>query len=71
MAYNGRGEAYRVKGLLYSIYESNKTAAKEYYNLSVSDLDKAIQLDPNYSDAYRNRGITYGLLRNEEKNYLT
>ena len=43
--------AYFNRGLVY--------ANKEDFDRAISDWDKAIQLDPNFSAVYYNRGIAY------------
>ena len=43
--------AYFNRGLIY--------ANKEDFDHAISDWDKAIQLDPNFSAVYYNRGIAY------------
>jgi tetratricopeptide (TPR) repeat protein len=35
--------------------------------LAIADYNKAIELNPSYSDAYNNRGATYLNLKNIEK----
>jgi tetratricopeptide (TPR) repeat protein len=37
---------------------------KEDYKGAIRDIDKAIQLDPNYADAYQCRGLSYSALQN-------
>ena len=37
------------------------------YNEAIADFEKAIELKPDYADAYFNLGRTYILLNNEEK----
>ena len=37
------------------------------YNEAIADFEKAIELKPDYADAYFNLGRTYVLLNNEEK----
>jgi tetratricopeptide (TPR) repeat protein len=36
---------------------------KEDYKGAIRDIDKAIQLDPNYADAYQCRGLSYSALQ--------
>jgi tetratricopeptide (TPR) repeat protein len=43
-AYNNRGLAYGASG---------------YYDLAITDFDKAIEINPKYADAYANRGGAY------------
>ena len=43
--------AYFNRGLVY--------ANREDFDRAISDWDKAIQLDPNFSAVYYNRGIAY------------
>lgn len=37
------------------------------YNEAIADFEKAVELKPDYADAYFNLGRTYFLLNNEEK----
>ena len=37
------------------------------YNEAIADFEKAVELKPDYADAYFNLGRTYILLNNEEK----
>jgi len=53
-------EEYRTsyrKALRYFESGNDKFAAKDYYG-AISDFTKAIELNPNYTDAYSNRGIS-------------
>lgn len=52
-------EAYYLRGCA-------KINAKKYQN-AILDLEKAIELKPDYADAYFNIGRTYFLLNDEEK----
>ena len=51
--------AYYNRGLAKSDLENNEEAIKDY--------DKAIELNPNYSDAYNNRGVSKSDLGNNEE----
>ena len=39
---------------------------QEQYNQAIVDFDEAIRLDPEYANAYYNRGIAYGNLGQQE-----
>ena len=52
-------EAYYLRGCA-------KINAKKYQD-AILDLEKAIELKPDYADAYFNIGRTYFLLNDEEK----
>jgi tetratricopeptide (TPR) repeat protein len=34
---------------------------------AIADLNMAIELDPQYADAYNNRGVSYHYLHNEQR----
>ena len=52
MGYSNRGQAYSDKG------ETDK---------ALTDLKKAIELDPKYADAYNNLGVLYVKTGDNEK----
>ena len=52
-------EAYYLRGCA-------KTNA-QHYEEALADFEKAIELKPDYADAYFNLGRTYFLLNNEDK----
>lgn len=61
---------------------SNNMSAEDYYNrgvdhaaknefaLAIADYNKAIELDPNYSNAYLNRGVAYGSMNEIDSAFL-
>jgi tetratricopeptide (TPR) repeat protein len=54
LIYNNRGNAYQE--------------LQQYYS-AVSDYTQAIFFDPDFSDAYYNRGLVYYLLQEQQKSY--
>ena len=53
-------EAYIQRGHIYSSIGSNNDEKKEqYHNIAIRDYTRAIELNPNNSDAYRFRGSRY------------
>ena len=55
----GNFEAYYYRGCA-------RINAKKYED-AIADLEKAVELKPDYADAYFNLGRTYFLLRDEDK----
>jgi len=60
-------EVYYLRGLYYSKHEDNRQKAAEDYSKAVEDYSKAIELDPDYADAYVQRGFSNMFLREDEK----
>ena len=67
-AYNNRGAVYAKNSLIKALLDKNKNPriadvyknnADEDYDRAIEDYNKAIALDPNYADAYNNRGAVY------------
>jgi tetratricopeptide (TPR) repeat protein len=54
LAYYNRGVAYEEKG---------------QYDLAISDYNKALEINPRFTDAYYNRGVTYYYKREYEKSW--
>ena len=54
-SYYNRAGTYMSVGNL-GAETGDQAAAKKYYDLAISDCNKAIGLDPNNGDAYRSRG---------------
>ncbi len=52
-AYFARAGIYHARSIL------NKTDAKKFRTLAINDLNKAIEIKPDYSDAYGKRGFIY------------
>jgi tetratricopeptide (TPR) repeat protein len=40
---------------------------KDQYDKAISDFNKAIEINPRFAEAYRNRGLAYFYKRNYEK----
>lgn len=59
VAYNWRGNICNAVALSKSFIEKNDYAAQNYRRQALSDLNKAIQLKPEYSEAYGNRGFVH------------
>lgn len=58
-AYNRRGSLYNSLAMLKAVADKNIPAADNLRGKAINDLNKAIQLDVNYSEAYGNRGFAY------------
>ena len=54
-AYNLRGNIYG----LFAVQQKNVPIAESNRQQALSDLDKALRLNPNYAEAYGNRGLVY------------
>ena len=54
-AYNLRGNIYG----LFAVQQKNVPIAESNRRQALSDLDKALRLNPNYAEAYGNRGLVY------------
>jgi tetratricopeptide (TPR) repeat protein len=51
--------AYLNRGGLYSYQQK--------YELALADFNKAIEINPNFAEAYANRGVLYAKLKQTEK----
>ncbi|MDA3819425.1 MAG: tetratricopeptide repeat protein [Candidatus Delongbacteria bacterium] len=56
----GIPEVYRVLGLMYGRYKQDYNTALKYYN-------KALEINPDYADVWKDLGVVYGQTGNFEK----
>lgn len=63
-AYNRRGNIYNLLAMKKALVDKNIPDAEYLRGQAIYDLNKAIQLNANYSEAYDNRGVTYYAAKN-------
>ena len=61
MSTKNRGVSHDNLGDLEST-RGNTEKAQAFYKAAITDYDKVIQLDPEYTAAYNNRGVLYDYL---------
>ena len=59
IAYFDRGLAYLFKGI-HDVASSEYDKARSNQDLAIADFDKAIELNPQFAEAYSSRGSAYG-----------
>lgn len=67
IAYTSRGAGQLSLGEFES-ENGNEVKAKRHYNAAIADFDKALQLNPDSTTVYKNRGLTKRLLADAEAN---
>ena len=63
-AYNWRGNIRNTRALGKELVEKNLPAGKKLREQALDDLNRTIQLKPDYSEAYGNRGFVYFSAKN-------
>ena len=66
-AYNNRGQIYKNIADKKAFIEKNIPAASSYRQMAIADFDKAIRINPNHAEIYKNRGLIHFTNRNYEQ----
>ena len=63
-AYNWRGNIRNIRASEKELVDKNVAEGKKLREQALYDLNRAIQLKPDYSEAYGNRGFVYYMAKN-------
>jgi len=66
-AYNNRGQIYKNIADKKAFIEKDIPAASSYRQMAIADFDKAIRINPNYAEIYKNRGLIHFANKNYEQ----
>lgn len=61
---------YYVRGTYYLELKPDKKRARDYYELSLTNIEKAIKFKKDFSDSYRLAGDLYGVLLDVKSNII-
>lgn len=74
IAYNNRGLAYSkrpeiLRNISHSYLPDDDYHIRSNYALAISDYTKAIEINPNYAEAYANRALVYYIKKEYDKSW--